>query len=65
MKTQFFHNVTLMLSKRFFILRPSDLITTLTNILLDNFCPCFLLLSNFEIVKIVLKIKELRVNKYE
>ena len=24
-----------------FILRPSDLITTLTYVLMDNFCPCF------------------------
>ena len=25
----------------FFTLRPSDLITTLTYVLMDNFCPCF------------------------
>ena len=25
----------------FFTLRPSDLIKTLTNVLMDNFCPCF------------------------
>ena len=25
----------------FFALRPSDLITTLTYVLMDNFCPCF------------------------
>ena len=25
----------------FFSLRPTDLITTLTYVLMDNFCPCF------------------------
>ena len=41
-KTHFFLliNVTFMLW-RSFTLRPSDLITTLTYVLMDNFCPCF------------------------
>ena len=34
MKTQFFVSFTL---------RPSDLITTLTCVLMDNFCPCFII----------------------
>ena len=29
----------------FFTLRPSDLISTLTYVLLDNFCPCFIVFS--------------------
>ena len=29
----------------FFNLRPSDLITTLADVLMDNFCPCFLFKS--------------------
>ena len=46
-KIQFFHkviwNVTFMLWKSFviFLLIHSDLITTLTYVLMDNFCPCF------------------------
>ena len=31
----------------FFTLRPSDLITTLTYVLIDNFCPCLLTNLNF------------------
>ena len=31
----------------FFTLRPSGLITTLTYILMDNFCPCFRLNRSF------------------
>ena len=27
----------------FFTLRPSDLIITLTYVVMDNFCPCFLI----------------------
>ena len=32
----------------FFTLRPSDLITTLTYVLKDNFCPCFCKILNGE-----------------
>ena len=34
---------TLMLSRDFviFFFKPSDLITTLTYVLINNFCPCF------------------------
>ena len=43
MKTQYMTcYVTFMLWRSFFFtLRPSDLITTLTYVLKDNFCPCF------------------------
>ena len=32
----------------FFYLRPSNLITTLTYILMSNFCPCFLCVEKYE-----------------
>ena len=41
MKAQFFPSFYVM--EKFcdlFTLRPSDLITTLTYVLMDNFCPC-------------------------
>ena len=60
MKTQFFHKIIYDLKCHFYVmekfcdfftLRPSDLITTLTYVLMDNFCPCLsrilLLTGNF------------------
>ena len=44
MKTHFFINIFFMLCRSFvifFTLRPSDLITSLTYVLVDNFFPCF------------------------
>ena len=35
----------------FFTLRPSDLITTLTYVLVDNFCPCFIIELELELEK--------------
>ena len=34
----------------FFTLRPSDLITTLTYVLMDNFCPCLYNTSMFDFI---------------
>ena len=45
MKTQYFHQIKLLCYGEvlwFFTLRPSDLNTTLTYILMDNFFPCLL-----------------------
>ena len=51
MKTQFFNQIiydlkcSFILLKSFvivFTLRPSDLNPTLTYVLMDNFCPCFI-----------------------
>ena len=52
MKTQFFHKrkndlkchfYVKEILRDFFIFKPYDLITTLTYVLMDNFCPCFML----------------------
>ena len=54
-KTQFFHKCHSYAIEKFsdfFILTPSDLITTLTYILMDNFCPCFIILF-MNMIKVV------------
>ena len=49
----------------FTIIRPSDLITTLTYVLMDNFCPCLITtlrliippnLMNFNLKKVLIKL---------
>ena len=47
----------------FFTFRPSDLFTTLTYVLMDNFCPCFLF-NNIGISKVQFQFTLLKVCTY-
>ena len=42
MKTQFFHKCYYYVMEKCCTSKPSDLTTTLTYVLMDNFCPCFI-----------------------
>ena len=52
MRTQIIHKIKYALI--FFTFRSSDLMTTLTYVLMDNFCPCF-----------ALKLRKLRLRNYK
>ena len=59
---QFFHRWHFYIIEKFcyfFTLRPSDLNTTLTYVLMDNFCPCFHKSCKFLVFQIRLK-KDMR-----